>query len=515
MQATHQGARNERGLELQRTVLSLAPGMCRRALGRRGGAWSSWQRRAAVPEGATSMTTTTSLANRAPAIPLTFAALPGGRFPSVLTGGHGRVTAPAGGKPMLVVHRYEDLLSVKSSPARRSANRGDTPLTGAEIPGGDPPGHMLGMDGKEHRRLRQAIGRLFTKDAADALRPRMREAAARLLDRIAVQGAGDLRTDYAEPATAATVCAALQIPGADWAPVIRPAGEAAFGVVRPDGGLADAQAAWGEIWRYYERVIIAKRASPDDGMVAQIYLAMSRAGYTMEPIVRAVATVSNGATALLPVLERVLLWLLQHPGYVAEVFLGERTWAQAVRQAMVRGALFPVTPPLIAGKGARLGQRGVPEGTLALPSLASAVPQAGAWLAFGPGQHRCPGDELTLAALEEYAEAFFRRHPCAYLTTTSLSWGDGPLSTPREVRFAVRRLPRPVQGLPGSVRGLPAWGAGQPCCRRLPAVPMAASRQRPFPAAAWYCSTTLAGMRPRSLAARPCSFAHARISPDR
>jgi hypothetical protein len=33
--------------------------------------------------------------------------------------------------------------------------------------------------------------------------------------------------------------------------------------------------------------------------------------------------------------------------------------------------------------------------------------------------------------------------------------------------------------------------------------------------AAWYCSNTLAGMRPRSLTARPCSFAQARISPER
>jgi len=461
------------------------------------------------------MTTTCPMARRAPAGPLTFAAEPDGRFPSALTEDHAEVTAPAGGAPMRVVHRYADLMSVKNSREWRMANRCETPLTGAEIPGGEPPGHMLGMDGPAHRKLRHTIGHLFTRDAANALRPQMRETAAHLLNKIALWGAGDLRADYAEPATAATVCAALQIPLADWVPVIRPAGEAAFGVVWPGGGLAGAQAAWGGIWEYYQRVIAAKQASPDGGLAAQMSLAMGQAGYTTEETVRAVATVSNGATALLPVLERALLWLLQHPDYVAEVFLGERTWAQAVRQAMVQGALFPVTPPLVAGKDARIGQRPVPEGTLVLPSLASAVPQAGAWLAFGPGQHRCPGDELTLAALEEYAEAFFRRHPCAYLTTTSLSWRDGPLSTPREVRFAVRRLPRPVQGLPGSVRGLPAWGAGQPCCRRLPAVPMAASRQRPFPAAAWYCSTTLAGMRPRSLTARPCSFAHARISPER
>src|SRR5262249_56781692 len=126
---------------------------------------------------------------------------------------------------------------------------------------------------------------------------------------------------------------------------------------------------------------------------AQMYVAMKQAGYNLEEIVRAVATVSKGATALLPVLERVLLWLLQHPGPVAEVFLGERTWPQVVREAMVQGGLFPVPPPLVAGKGARIGECPVPEGTLVLPSLASAVhhPRGGAWPAVGPRQHPRPG----------------------------------------------------------------------------------------------------------------------------
>ena len=390
------------------------------------------------------MTTTSSPADRAAATPLTFAAQPGGGFPAVLTEDHAEVTAPAGGEPMRVLHRYEDLLSVKSSPAWRMANRCETPLTGAEVPGEDPPGHLLGMDGPAHRKLRQTIGHLFTSDAADTLRPQMRKAAAGLLDQIAPRGTGDLRADYAEPATAATVCAALGVPIADWAPILRPAGEIAFGVVHPGGGVINAQAAWHAIWGYYEGVIAAKQASPDGGLVAQMFAAMQRAGYTLEEVVRAVATVSNGATALLPVLERVLVWLLQCPDTVAEVFLGERTWAQVVREAIVQEALFPVTPPLIAGQGARIGQCPVPEGTLVLPSLVSAVrhPRGGAWLAFGPGQHRCPGDELTLAALEEYTEAFFSRFPFAYLTSPSLDWRDGPLSTPREARFAVRRLPR-------------------------------------------------------------------------
>ena len=407
------------------------------------------------------MTTTIPEARPATATRLTFAANPAGRFPPVLTEDGGWVTAPAGGAPMLVIDRYEDLLSVKSSPAWRMANRCETPLTGAEIPGGEPAGHMLGMDGVPHRKLRLTIGHLFTRHAADTLRPQMRRTAGALLDRLAVGGTGDLRADYAEPATAVAVCAALGIPVADWAPVIRPAGEVAFGVVRSGTGLAASHAAWDGIWAYYRRMIAAKRASPD-GLVAQMYLAMNRAGYSTEEIVRAVATVSNGATALLPVLERALLWLLQHPGVVVEVSLGKRAWLPVIREAMVRGALFPVTPPLVAGPDARIGERPVPDGTLVLPSLASAVnhPRGGAWLAFGSGQHRCPGDGLTFAAVVEYAGAFFRRYPGACLATPVLTWRDGPLATPREALFAVRQLPRP-----GAAATLPAASLPRPRLR--------------------------------------------------
>src|SRR5690348_1648200 len=339
MQGTHQGNRNRGHLNWMAGVLSQHP---EAPFGAGAARWRSILAAAScsAPKECP-MTTSNSPADRAAAPPLTFAAQRGGGFPAVLSEDDAEVTAPAGGEPMRVIHRYEDLLSVKSSPAWRMANRCETPLTGAEIPGGDPPGHMLGMDGAAHRILRRTIGHLFTSGAADALRPQMRKTAVGLLDQLAVPGSGDLRGDYAEPATAATVCAALQIPAADWAPVIRPAGEAAFGVVHRGGGLAASRAAWDGIWAYYRRVIAGQRASPDSGLVAQMYLAMDQAGYTTEEIVRAVATVSNGATALVPVLERVLLWLLQRPGTVVEVFLGERTWPQVIREAIVQGALVP------------------------------------------------------------------------------------------------------------------------------------------------------------------------------
>src|SRR5262249_30435124 len=152
-----------------------------------------------------------------------------------------------------------------------------------------------------------------------------------------------------------------------WAPVIRPAGEIAFGVVQPGNGLAGAQAAWHGIWDYYARVITAKRAGLDGGLVAQMFLAMNQAGYTTEQSAGAVATVSNGAAALMPVRDGVLLWLLDPPRSVGRARGGDRPWAQAAGEAIVQGALSPVPPPLVAGKDARIGRRRVPEGTLVLP----------------------------------------------------------------------------------------------------------------------------------------------------
>jgi hypothetical protein len=61
-------------------------------------------------------------------------------------------------------------------------------------------------------------------------------------------------------------------------------------------------------------------------------------------------------------------------------------------------------------------------------------------------------------------------------------------------------------------------GVGHPRCHRGRERPAPGAdpgvRQRPL-AAAWYCATTPAGMRPRPLTAMPCWPAHARISPAR
>src|SRR5260370_976426 len=144
----------------------------------------------------------------------------------------------------------------------------------------------------------------FAAHRAGGCRGESGRGGAGLLDTMAPRDSSELRPAQAAPPTAAHVCAALGGPIADWAPIITPAGEIAFGIVQPGGGVINAQAAWHALWGYYEGGIATKQASPDGALVARMSAAMQRAGYTLEEIIRAVATRRNRATALLPVLER-------------------------------------------------------------------------------------------------------------------------------------------------------------------------------------------------------------------
>ena len=91
-------------------------------------------------------------------------------------------------------------------------------------------------------------------------------------------------------------------------------------------------------------------------------------------------------------------------------------------------------------------------------------------VAFGTDNR--PDVVKYVIAVEEYAGAFFRRYPCAYLTTPVLAWRDGPLATPREARFAARGLPRaaraPARAVPHhtACSTSPPYTSGSSGCSR-------------------------------------------------
>ena len=118
-----------------------------------------------------------------------------------------RVSLPGGGQAWLVT-RYDD--------AKRALS--DARLSKA-YPGG--PGlspvsrHMLAVDPPDHTRLRRLVSAAFTARRVEALRPRIEEITAALLDDMAGRDEVDLLDAFAFPLPIQVICELLGVPADD------------------------------------------------------------------------------------------------------------------------------------------------------------------------------------------------------------------------------------------------------------------------------------------------------------
>jgi biflaviolin synthase len=339
------------------------------------------------------------------------------------------VHAPSGGEPMLVLRRAAEVRACLRHPRVIMAPTGarGCPLTGAELQ--DADGGLLRMDPPALPGIRRSIAGLLASGAADV------PAVTRIAGRLAagLDDGTDLRAGYAEPSTAAAVCAALGRPPGDWE-FIHAVSREAFRVV-PPGGTETARAAWASLYAYYER---DGREPAAAGLVRRITLAMRRDGYAAETITRTLATVSNGFPAVYPVLARCLAELLQRPATVARCAAGELDWCATVDGLMKTGALFPFGLPRLALDGITLAGRHIPAGTVMLPSLAGAGRDgAPASIAFGAGPHFCPGAAWSRLWIATAVRVFFAAYPHARLAGR-LEWDGGTLPVPRVIPVVLR-----------------------------------------------------------------------------
>jgi 2-hydroxy-5-methyl-1-naphthoate 7-hydroxylase len=383
---------------------------------------------------------------RPAAVPvLTFAAEPGGLPPPVLRAGAAGDLArrPVGGDPMLVLRRRGDVLRALSDTTHfgmagvsESGALRASPLTGAEMQ--SPDGGLLNMNPPQLREYRQRINGLFTRRAAEATRPAIQALAADLSAALGTRRVADAVTGFAEPFTAEAVCWAMGLPRSDWEQVLD-FSRVAFAVVPGPEAIGAVAAAWQDLYRYYEPVVAAKRSRPDGALTSRMIDALD--GFTTSQVAHAIATVSNGFGAVLPVLATALTEVAQQPQLIAACLRGERTWASVAAHLLSDRAMFPVALPRVALADTWLGSRLVSEGTVVLPSLVAAahdptgVPPRD--IAFGAGPHFCPGAALTRVWLTSALEVFFGAFPAARLAGP-LEWQPGTLPVPREVTLALR-----------------------------------------------------------------------------
>src|SRR5579871_1037676 len=102
------------------------------------------------------------------------------------------------GRGFWAVTRYHDVRAVGRDPKTYSSYRGGILI---DDPGGpalaESRNMMLMMDPPQHTRYRQLVSRQFTPRSVQALRPRVEELAAKIIDRVSARGECDLVRDIA------------------------------------------------------------------------------------------------------------------------------------------------------------------------------------------------------------------------------------------------------------------------------------------------------------------------------
>ena len=111
------------------------------------------------------------------------------------------------GLPLWVITRYSDARQVLADPRFAKDFQRTGELIEAKLPAeADPRGfdtdlgaHMLNLDPPDHTRLRKLVVKAFTARRVEALRPRIEEITAELLDAMAAKPESDLIEDFAFP----------------------------------------------------------------------------------------------------------------------------------------------------------------------------------------------------------------------------------------------------------------------------------------------------------------------------
>jgi len=288
---------------------------------------------------------------------------------------------------------------------------------------------ILAMEGEDHARLRRLVAPAFTPQAADRLRPFMREVVGDLIDGFHASGRCEVVGDLCEPYPIPIICELLGAPKEDW----RQFSSWATDIFRIfNQNLAEdlplIEAADAELTAYLVALIAERRAAPGQDLLSDL-IAVEEAGdrlSTEELVSLAVAVLMAGTDTTRNQLACALALFAEHPDQWALLVERPELAPRAVEEAMrylgaVRGTIR-FAPEDIVFRDVLF-----PRGTLVSVPLAGANRDPDTYedpevfditrergvqqMTFGSGIHHCMGAALARAELQEALTLLSRRMP--------------------------------------------------------------------------------------------------------
>jgi hypothetical protein len=334
------------------------------------------------------------------------------------------VPLPSGGSTWLVT-RYDDVRAAFTDERLvKDVTKVLPPEALAAVAGaGSQVPMMILLDPPDHTRLRRLVSQAFTARRVAALRPRVEQIAAALLDALPTGEPVDLVASYAVPLPMQVICELLGVPVED-----RDSFGAWSGTMTDEHDDAAKAQATGAMAHYLHRLVESKRASPDDAMLsALVQVSDSGDRLSVEEVVGMgvlllvaghETTANLVGNAVLGVLtdDAVRQRLLADPEAVPAAVEEFLRWDGPVHNAPVRFAAEDVeysgtTIPAGAVVTLSLGAANRDPARFERPELFDPTREAGGHLAFGHGLHFCLGAPLARIEGDVALRALLGRFP--------------------------------------------------------------------------------------------------------
>lgn len=301
--------------------------------------------------------------------------------------------------------------------------------------------NMFTAYGTDHKRLRTLVSKAFTARRTNALRPRIEEITATLLDRVAKAGAGggadaqavDLREEFCYPLPIQVIGELLGLPeelGDELRVVVD-------GVFHTSADAAEVADIYARFYAVLGELVAAKRAAPGDDLTSALIAAHEEESGTrlseQELLDTLMLMISAGHETTVNLLDNAVHALLTHPGQLAHVRGGRASWDDVIEETLRAEAPVASLPLRYAVEDLPLGELGGPDGAvirkgeaiLAAYAAAGRDPEhhgldaavfdvtraAKDHLAFGYGVHHCLGAPLGRLEARVALPALFERFP--------------------------------------------------------------------------------------------------------
>lgn len=289
---------------------------------------------------------------------------------------------------------------------------------------------MLFANGDVHKRRRTPMARTFAYPLMDGMRPRVREIATEVVERNIGKGPVNFLDEFSRAIPARIIAEIIGAPPEDWAEFSKWVADAArgIGIFAPEE-LPQINAGCAALYGYAAKLIEDRRKAPRDDFISQ-YAKMTAGGDLFEEEIRMqlLGVILAGSDTTRTGTASVLSQLLQHPDQWALVCEDPDKWKKAaveeglrydppvgsvprfaIRDFEIDGVKIPAGHPVSMSVLAALRDPEVFPDPDKFDIRRTGLPK---WnIAFGGGAHRCLGEALARAEMEESIATIARLAP--------------------------------------------------------------------------------------------------------